>query len=159
MQPGSHTVVITTEAPRDGIQARKQGYELRDSLAIFLPGQTLHALLLRTPLSEKTVATQVLTTGTGALNIDGCRIEGAVPSTKTGQGFRKGKFTGQVGRGARGELDGQEWSSSKGRWPTNVLLIHGPRCVCQGTRKVKNVGGSTSGDSAFGQNSGWNAHN
>src|SRR6185312_5209807 len=35
--------------------------------------------LCRKPLAERSIAAQVLKTGTGALNIDGCRIE--VPQT------------------------------------------------------------------------------
>ena len=37
------------------------------------------------------------------------------------------------------------------------MLIHGG-CRRAGVKRVRNVGGSTSGESAFGQNSGWNPH-
>ena len=134
MTPGAHTVVITSEVPRDGIQARCSGLELRDSLAIFLPGQTLHALLLRAPLAEKTVAAQVIATGTGALNIDGCRIDGQPRTTHKDGNFpnphtRETHVYGKYKVGIEAEVP-------SGRWPTNVILIHGPGCVCQGTRKV-----------------------
>lgn len=135
MIPGSHTVVITADAPRDGIQARTQGYELRDTLVIFMPGQTLHALLLRTPLSEKTVAAQVLATGTGALNIDGTRISAASDDAR---GLKRTQGPQDNGPSmSAGTWQGGTSGSNLGRWPTNVLLVHGPTCVSNGTRKVK----------------------
>jgi len=82
--------------------------------------------VLRKPLSDGSVAANVLKHGTGALNIDASRIS-----------------TGD----------------SLGRWPANLILQHLDGCRCVGTTRVKGIGGgATSGDNAFGQESGWNAH-
>lgn len=78
-------------------------------------------VLIRKPCSEKTVAKNVLKWGTGALNIDGCRIEGGIldsdkRSTHSGPSsninFGGGKATG--GDGARHNLSG--------RFPANLAL-------------------------------------
>ena len=71
----------------------------------------------RKPLSEKTVAANVLRWGTGALNIGACRVNsGPVEkhvrtSTVTGANSMSGTSTGSTGSG----------EFVKGRWPANVL--------------------------------------
>jgi site-specific DNA-methyltransferase (adenine-specific) len=69
--------------------------------------------LARKPL-EGTVAANVLAHGTGALNIDGCRIEGAKPDTTRGAGGQNGRF-GPIGAQGRILDDG------RGRWPANIV--------------------------------------
>src|SRR5690606_15611315 len=59
-----------------------------------------------------TVAANVLAHGTGALNIDGCRVAGAKPDTTRGAGGRNGRY-GPTGAQGRVEDDGA------GRWPAN----------------------------------------
>ena len=85
-------------------------------------------IVARKPLGG-TVAANVLAHGTGALNIDGTRVAGDVPTTTRGHG----QF---------GVLNDDGWKPSQdmqriephagGRWPSNVLLTHGPDCgdVC-----------------------------
>ncbi len=48
--------------------------------------------LARKPLKEKTVAKQVLATGTGALNIDACKINGKYPATLLITHYKNCKF-------------------------------------------------------------------
>lgn len=73
--------------------------------------------LARKPLSEKSVAANVLRWGTGALNIDGCRVDSE-------------KLTGWAGAGAGGDT----WNETNmglgkdgaprpvdGRWPANLI--------------------------------------
>ena len=77
--------------------------------------------LARKPLSESTVAANVLKWGTGALNIDGCRV-GTDGATKRSH---------QEAYGAEGRADqggGQNWRTgheiielNQGRWPANVI--------------------------------------
>jgi len=80
--------------------------------------------LARKPLSEKTVAANILQHGTGAINIDGCRVDGVigkpgnlVDSTDVDQTSiaRLGKAAGASYRGRleRGEISG--------RWPANII--------------------------------------
>jgi DNA modification methylase len=73
--------------------------------------------LARRPLSESTVAANVLRWGTGALNIDGCRIEG-IPRTIHERGNVLGKRDGQNVYGKHAE--GLEYSGASGRWPANL---------------------------------------
>lgn len=63
--------------------------------------------IIRKPLSEGNVASNVLKWGTGALNIDASRVR--TPGTGSG---------------------------SDGRWPANLILSHLPECVCKGTKRV-----------------------
>lgn len=71
----------------------------------------------RKPISEKTIAKNVLTHGTGALNIDACRIGFEEITTHA---KRKGDSLTSVGT-AEG-YNGCEESAHQGRFPSNVLL-------------------------------------
>lgn len=73
------------------------------------------AVLARKPLTG-TVAGNVLEWGTGAINVDGCRIE---TSDFLGGGTYGGSFSGS--RAADGSLLKAIGSGDKGRWPANVL--------------------------------------
>jgi site-specific DNA-methyltransferase (adenine-specific) len=68
-----------------------------------------------------TVAANVLEHGTGALNIDACRIPGEVPSVPQPamrpRGFDSGHALG-AGHGRNGDMS----SAPAGRWPANVVL-------------------------------------
>jgi hypothetical protein len=85
-------------------------------------------VLARKPLSERTVAANVLRWGTGALNIDGCRIGTSddVPSVEaTRQSDYPQSYKGDGpgwGR-SRGGLVGDKvsWQPNGGRWPANVI--------------------------------------
>ena len=82
-------------------------------------------VLARKPLAEKTVARNVLAHGTGAINVDGCRIATdeqiaahhgtANPRVAMGDGWGEGY---QVGEAATTP------PNTAGRWPANVLLDH-----------------------------------
>lgn len=71
-------------------------------------------ILVRKPLIG-TVAENVLAHGTGGLNIDATRIEGAKPATTRGAGGGNGRYD-PIGAQGRVEDDG------RGRWPANVVL-------------------------------------
>jgi hypothetical protein len=79
-------------------------------------------ILCRKPIAEKTVAANVLKHGTGALNIDGCRIAGAIPQVPQpkipdGDMLARGKDY----QGRNGEL-----SRAEGRFPANLVFS----CEC-----------------------------
>lgn len=84
-----------------------------------------HWWLARRPLAG-TVAANVLEHGTGALNIDGCRIA-------AGQDYRD-NCASAVGHDSNRNGDAYgEWTRARqdsahpaGRWPTNVVLSHPP---------------------------------
>mgnify|MGYP003340777837 CR=1 FL=1 len=83
-------------------------------------------VLARKPLSEKTVAANVLRWGTGALNIDATRIQsGDLPSACKGTGWaaqdKKNAEQGYRPASYYAEQDGVEYSpNSLGRWPANL---------------------------------------
>jgi site-specific DNA-methyltransferase (adenine-specific) len=87
-------------------------------------------LLARKPLSEPTVAANVLRWGTGAINVDGCRLG---DQAKSFQDHREDK----VQRSAYGKYGVSDYDGSRGRWPANLILSHAPDCHEVGTRKVK----------------------
>jgi len=78
--------------------------------------------LARKPLSEKTVAQNVLKWGTGGINIDGCRVEGKPRTTHKDGNFRT------TSKDNRGGLNSYEFSvplgeypSATGRFPANLI--------------------------------------
>ena len=78
--------------------------------------------LARKPLSEKSVAANVLKHGTGAVNIDGCRVPGETRPLIVPGDVRLG-----VGTSLSGSVDGSLHSgvvagtSDIGRWPANLI--------------------------------------
>lgn len=75
--------------------------------------------LARKPLSEKSIAENVLKYGTGGINIDGCRIEGIKRSpeftTSLGEIHTSNSLIGQ--KSPRNNIDVNE-----GRFPANIIL-------------------------------------
>ncbi len=86
-----------------------------------------------------TVAGNVLEHGTGALNIDGCRIPGA-PRTTHADGNRTGSQDGKVA--LKPLTEGHESEGAAARWPANVILSHTEEYVPMGTKVVKPSNGS-----------------
>jgi len=117
--------------------------------------------VLRKPLSEGTVAANTLKHGTGGLNIDEARIASPGESIQTHS--RSPEASAKENRPVYGEygplVTHQTEGQKRGRWPSNVILQHLNGCRCDGVKRVKGIGGgASSGDNAFGQDSGWNAH-
>jgi DNA modification methylase len=94
-------------------------------------------VLARKPLAEPTVAKNVLQHGTGALNIDACRVPGVVQSGAGTVGGYGGSVDGHYEKGT-----GREYQNT-GRWPPNLVLTHSPECRRVGERKVKGITGGT----------------
>jgi len=89
-----------------------------------------HWWLCRKPLIG-TVAANVLAHGTGAINIDGCRV------VAVGRPLIESRADDSVGVFGNG-LNGSRLAGSTdlGRWPPNILFSHLPECRPVGTRKV-----------------------
>ena len=68
----------------------------------------------RKPLGEKTVAANVLVHGTGAINVDGCRIPGIKPQVTQGINTNASSFNVAKERRISGE-------PNEGRWPSNLI--------------------------------------
>ena len=87
--------------------------------------------VLRKPCSEPTVAANVLRHGTGALNVDVCRVAYAAGEVDFDrvqrQQHSEGAVTGAFGAAA---LVGKVIPTYKpgGRWPANLLLQHTEGC-------------------------------
>lgn len=141
LKPGAH--LLAFGAPKNfgfmQYAIGKGGFEIRDVLAwIFGSGfPKSHnigdgwgtalkpayepIIMARKPLSEKTVAANVMRWGTGAINVDGCRVETLPRKTGT-------KKDGADATGSGATLQGsslsrqQEWDAQNlGRWPANVV--------------------------------------
>lgn len=113
-------------------------------------------ILARKPLVG-TVAANVAQYGTGAMNVDGCRI--ATTDDLNGGAYAKSGTERNDGWGMQRGQAG-EFVPPSGRWPANVCLDEDAAAMLDeqsGERSGK--GGTTSGGTALGQASGWNAHN
>ena len=111
-------------------------------------------IVARKPLMQ-TVAENVQQHGTGALNIDGCRIT-LNGDYKCGANGRPS----QTGLGDNYDPAKANQHDEQGRWPANLIWSHHPECEYVGTEEIKGTsGGSESGKNAFGQDAGWNKHN
>jgi site-specific DNA-methyltransferase (adenine-specific) len=80
-------------------------------------------VLARKPL-DGTVAASVLAHGTGALNVDGCRV-GNDGGTRTPEGGRPNYKNNVYGRGMGGAAP---VPAGQGRWPANVIFSHADEC-------------------------------
>jgi DNA modification methylase len=86
-------------------------------------------VLARKPLVG-TVAANVLAHGTGALNIDGCRVvhqDAADLATSLSKNPGRGAET--VTSGVYGANRPQQQVNRDGRWPPNILLTHSAACA------------------------------
>ena len=111
VRPGQHLVLIG--GIQDALAARSRGFQLKDTIHILLPaGCVLEAFLFRQPL-EGTIVENVLSHNQGGLWIDGCRI-------------RTSENLGGAG----------EFKQPAGRWPPNLLLVHGPNCKQMGEKSA-----------------------
>ena len=116
-------------------------------------------ILARKPLIGS-VALNVLTHGTGALNIDATRIgwPDGVPQIGTpGWGGPNKKLTVVPMQG--GDTVERDGANVSGRWPANVLLdAEAAQLLDAQSGPLSSGGGEISGATAFGQGTGWNAH-
>src|SRR5699024_489617 len=112
---GSETGNITTPATDAAKQWDGWGTALKPA---FEP-----IVLARKPLAEKTVARNVLAHGTGAINVDACRI-GTTVETWPKSRMYGGKSAVSFTSSAETISAQSTGSAPSGRWPANVLLDH-----------------------------------
>ena len=84
-------------------------------------------LLCRRPLSERNVATNVLKWGTGAINIDGCRIPLAADDGLQSETKGRNRSLDTAGRGWG--FRSVDRAAGLGRWPANLLLEKSPQVL------------------------------
>ena len=98
----------------------------------------------RKPCSEGSITQNVATHEAAALNIAGCRL--ATSDNLDGGAYSEGgrhSLPGDLRTGVsagmfeegKGRLPGQ-YKPPSGRWPPNIVLLHGPTCEVVGERKV-----------------------
>jgi len=122
-----------------------------------------HWILARKPVSEKTIAANVLEHGTGGINIDASRIVFRSETDKS-EAKPQGRATTKVGDiGAKPDagrsLERVEYKneqSSQGRFPANLILSHKPGCRQVGTQEGKGytINRFTDGAKPFGDGAG-----
>ena len=96
--------------------------------------------LIRKPLSEGNVASNVLKWGCGALNIDGTRLgfqsEADKASAVPGSMPKASESIGTFQTRDRTSERPQDRQNPGGRWPANLILEHQEGCSHAGTRRV-----------------------
>jgi DNA modification methylase len=97
--------------------------------------------LARKPLSEGTVAANVLKHGTGAINIDGCRI-GYEPKDAASVAAKVSK--NPTGRAGLFGVPGIASFSSAGRWPANAIFDEAAGALLDEQSGVTSVTGTRS---------------
>jgi len=145
-KPGEHLALFesTTNVHRAAIALEDAGFEIRDQLVwlhdqdagLFLQGSVAIILARRPPAG--TIAENVLKYGTGALNIDACRIPHDDPD------IERKKFDSPLGmEHCAREREGERGAgpSPLGRFPANVLH-DGSDVVVKPFPDTKGAGGS-----------------
>lgn len=89
-------------------------------------------LMFRKPPQESTVVDNVLKHGTGAINIDGCRVAGQAETPGSMRSYRR--FDD---KGDEPDLVEPPAAHPGGRWPPNALMVHSEGCKRVGTKRVK----------------------
>ena len=115
---------VSTKDPISELSKKWEGF------GTALKPATEPIVLARKPIEKGlTIAENVLKWGTGALNIDGCRIE-------TEDNLNGGAYSGNPrGEGIWKENSGfkndslNEFVQPEGRWPANLMLSHDPECT------------------------------
>lgn len=103
-------------------------------------------ILARKPLIG-TVAANVLAHGTGAINIDACRVvttdslNGGAYAASGGRGKLPGdeREGASLGMLASGVTTGRDFVQPAGRWPANLVLSHSAGCERVGTLRKETV--------------------
>lgn len=138
LKPGGHMLAFggSRTSHRLVCAIEDAGFEIRDTL-MWITGQGFPKnpnhlkpahepiCLARKPLSERTVASNVLRWGVGGLNIDASRVGTEDGGTHCGHRDKDGKCLGHRngGRSTSGEtFHGAESSTGTGRYPANVIL-------------------------------------
>jgi site-specific DNA-methyltransferase (adenine-specific) len=140
LKPGGHLLAFagTRTQHRMAVRIEDAGFEIRDMIAwVYSTGfPKSHNLkddwqgwgtalkpalepitVARKPLGEKTVAANVLAHGTGAINVDGCRV---VTNGGTAKGSKpQGNGNGIYGAGLHGACEITQLNA--GRWPANLI--------------------------------------
>lgn len=92
-----------------------------------------HWIMVQKPISEKTIAANVLRWGVGGLNIGGTRVGKATIHTS---GLRNGTGT-SLELANYTSPDGYSGNDHAGRWPAHLVFSHTPDCQQVGEKRIK----------------------
>lgn len=131
LKPGGHLIAVAPNTQHHRLFAgiEDAGFDIRDTITWFVEGpapdgktplapSVRYCTLARAPLSEDTVAENVLEHGTGAINIDECRI----PHDEQRLIQHDSIPADDVDGSPVGNWDIETWDPSGGRHPANVLV-------------------------------------
>ncbi len=92
-------------------------------------------LLARRPVAARSVAANVQRYGTGALNVDACRLAAGTGDLRDGEPSA-GRSYATGGGTDYAALPGPGGGAAAGRWPANVVLCHAAGCRPAGERRI-----------------------
>lgn len=97
-------------------------------------------VMARKPLEKGlSIAENVLKYGTGAINIDGCRVKTDEKIENHSRGEESAISKGKYGD-SKEQKTHQTHGQKLGRFPANLIMTHHPECECKGIKKVKSDG-------------------
>lgn len=131
--PAEAALAIVLGDVQAGLSLRFTGWIVRDSFALLLPGpEVLVAWVVRRPM-DRTLVEATLRHGRGLLNIDGCRV-GVTGGTKRSAQIPYPKTVdGKQDRTVWARTGHEDTPIDAGRWPPNILLVHGDVCGAECT--------------------------
>lgn len=97
--------------------------------------------LVRKPLSESSIARNILRWGTGALNIAATRIDHNESVKTTSRLPDQGNSWNSTNCGLRQGGNGLASASPAGRYPSHVVFSHHPACQQAGVKRVRGITG------------------
>jgi site-specific DNA-methyltransferase (adenine-specific) len=100
--------------------------------------------LVRKPLAASSIAENVLTYGTGAINVDACRIGTEEQLGRLNHTTSTFMDSANGTRAPHPRTFLANNSDGKGRFPSHLLLTHTPSCIQVGTKRVRGGGGPPS---------------
>ena len=106
---------------KDGLEAavRTKGTSEWEGWGTALKPANEPICLARKPLSEKTIAANVLKWGTGGINIDGCRVD--TNGENISVGFKDDKGNAFIDS-EKELIEKRDYKSPEGRFPANIIL-------------------------------------
>jgi site-specific DNA-methyltransferase (adenine-specific) len=105
---------------------------------------TEYVVVTRAPLGEDTVAENVMEWGTGALNIDGCRIGTGEGGTREGEDSANRRYTNEGSTNVAAK-PGPRGGAENGRYPANAAFAeHAARKLDRQSGVSVSSGGATS---------------
>ena len=115
-----------------------------------LLGENAPIIVARKPLSESTIAKNVLVHGVGGINIEGCRIK--TDDDLNGGAYSGGETASRLFPMDRFEPD--EFTQPSGRFPANIILGHNADCILKGEKRVETSMGRRGSEKSIGDKQG-----